>query len=181
MRGAGAGCRQGPPGPGAHAELVAADVTDAAAVARLAAGHDAAVADLAADPAEFFPAAAHALVDGPGRAGVRRLVYVGLASILPTTQGQLLMDTPGYPQEYRAFYLGHAAGNAVLLAADPALDWVVLSPAGDFDHSGARSGRYTAVAADAGSRVTYPDLAVAVLDEIDTPVRHRTHVGIGAG
>ncbi|WP_214405548.1 NAD(P)-dependent oxidoreductase [Pseudonocardia lacus] len=175
--------------PARHPDLpaetvVAADVTDADAIARLAAGHDAAVAaaaDLSADPAAFFPAAAGALVDGLGRAGVRRLVHVGLASVLPTPDGPLLMDTPGYPREFRAFLLGHAAGNDVLVGAGPALDWVVLSPAGDFDHSGARTGRYAEATADAGSRVTYPDFAIAVLDQIEQPTRHRTHIGIGAG
>jgi hypothetical protein len=167
-----------------RAEVAAADITDADAVARLARGHAAAVAaaaDLTADPAVFFPAAARALVDGLNRAGVRRLVHIGLASVLPTPAGPPLMDTPGYPQEYRGFYLGHAAGNDVLAAADPAPDWVVLSPAGDFDHNGTRTGRYAPAAADAASRITYPDFAVAVLDELDSPQHHRTHVGIGSG
>jgi uncharacterized protein len=57
----------------------------------------------------------------------------------------------------------------------------VLSPAGDFDHAGGRTGRYAPAAADAGSRVSYPDFAVAVLDEIEAPRHHRTHLGIGAG
>jgi uncharacterized protein len=91
------------------------------------------------------------------------------------------MDTPGYPQEYRSFYLGHAAGVDVLREAATGLDWVVLSPAGDFDHDGARTGRYRTAAADAASRVSYADFAVALLDEIDTPRHHRTHVGVEAG
>ncbi|MCO1657020.1 NAD(P)-dependent oxidoreductase [Pseudonocardia humida] len=174
--------------PARHPDLpgrvAAADVTDADAVARLAAGHDAAVcaaADLTADPAVFFPAAARALVAGLTRSGVRRLVHVGLAPVLPTPHGPLLMDTPGYPQEYRAFYLGHAAGADVLAAADPAPDWLVLSPSGDFDHGGARTGRYATAAADAAARVSYPDFAIAVLDEIERPRHHRTHVGIATG
>lgn len=37
-----------------------------------------------------------------------------------------------------AFYLGHAAGNEVLRAAITPLDWLIVSPAGDFDNQGAR-------------------------------------------
>ncbi|WP_246158704.1 NAD(P)-dependent oxidoreductase [Catellatospora sichuanensis] len=175
--------------PGRHLglaadEVLAGDVTDAAHIARVAAGHDAAVnasADLAADPRTFFPAAADALLDGLPRAGVSRLVTVGLASVLDTASGTPLMDTPGYPQEYRSFYLGHAAGTAVLRAATTDLDWLVLSPAGDFDHTAGRTGLHRAATADASSRISYPDFAVAVLDEIDNPTHHRVHLGVEAG
>ncbi|GIF96342.1 NAD(P)-dependent oxidoreductase [Catellatospora citrea] len=165
-------------------EVLAGDVTDPADVARVAAGHDAAVnasADLAADPATFFPAAAHALLDGLTRARVSRLVTVGLASVLDTASGTPLMDTPGYPQEYRSFYLGHAAGTAALHAATTDLDWLVLSPAGDFDHAAGRTGLYRVATADAASRISYPDFAVAVLEEIENPARHRVHLGVEAG
>jgi putative NADH-flavin reductase len=161
--------------------LVAGDVTDAGSVAEAAHDHDAAISavhDAGAPPEVFFTAAARALVDGLPRAGVGRLVVVGLASILPTGSGVLLMDTAGYPQEYRTFYLAHAAGNEVLRTATDALDWLVLSPAGDFDHGGPRTGRYRTAPADAAGRVSYADFAIAVLDEIDTPGHHRAHVGI---
>ncbi|MFG2393597.1 hypothetical protein ACGFYF_32535 [Streptomyces lavendulae] len=61
----------------------------------------------------------------------------------PTASGDLLMDAPGYPQEWREFYVGHGAATEALRAAAPeALDWLVLSPAGDFDHEGEPSGGY---------------------------------------
>ncbi|MDH2429950.1 NAD(P)H-binding protein [Sphaerisporangium sp. TRM90804] len=165
--------------------VVAGDVTDAGGVARLAAGHDAAVnaaCDLGVPPDVYFTGAARALVDGLTAAGVRRLVAVGLASVLETPSGTPLMDTPGYPQEYRAFYLGHAAGTDVLrAAAPPALDWLVLSPAGDFDHGGARTGGYRPAAAEAASRVSYPDFAIALLDEIEAPRHNRVHLGVEQG
>lgn len=163
---------------------VAGDVTDADGVARLAAGHDAAISavyDPAAPPETFFAGASRALLDGLSRAGVGRLVGVGLASVLATESGTLLMDTPGYPQEYRAFYLGHAAGTDVLRAATSGPDWVVLSPAGDFDHGGSRTGRYRTAPADAAARVSYADFALALLDEIDRPRHHRTHLGVVTG
>jgi uncharacterized protein len=163
--------------------LAAGDVTDVDSVARVAERHDAAISavyDAGAEPAAFFTAAARALIDGLPPAGVGRLLVVGLASVLRNASGVALMDTPGYPQEYRSFYLAHAAGADVLRAANTELDWLVVSPAGDFDHGGVRTGRYRMAAADAESRVTYADLAVALLDEIDTPKHHRMHLGIEA-
>lgn len=173
-----------PGGYGAPVEgvrLTAGDVTDADGVARVAAGHDAAISavyDPAAEPCAFYTAAAGALLDGLPRAWVDRLISVGLASVLPTEGGVALMDTPGYPQEYRSFFLAHAAGVRVLSTAATGVDWLVASPAGDFDHGGARTGRYRWAAADAASRVSYADFAVALLDEIDNPTRSRTHLGV---
>ncbi|WP_371616398.1 NAD(P)-dependent oxidoreductase [Streptomyces sp. NBC_00454] len=159
------------------------DVTSAADVARLAAGHDAAVAavyDMGAVPGEFFPAAARALAAGLPRAGVRRLVSVGLASVLPTASGALLMDTPGYPQEWQEFYVGHGAGTETLRAAAPReLDWAVLSPAGDFAAEGPTGG-YAFASADAGSRITHADFARSVLDEALAPTVHAAHAGVRA-
>jgi uncharacterized protein len=163
--------------------LAGGDVTDGGSVAQVAEGHDAAISavyDAGAQPDAFFTGAAHALLDGLTRAGVGRLLVVGLASVLKNASGVTLMDTPGYPQEYRSFYLAHAAGADVLRTATAALDWLIVSPAGDFGDGGTRSGRYRTAAADATSRISYPDFAVALLDEIDTPKHHRTHVGVEA-
>ncbi|MFG2058339.1 NAD(P)-dependent oxidoreductase [Micromonospora sp. NPDC048930] len=161
--------------------VVTGDVTDADRVAELAAGHDAAVhaaVDLSAPPDVFFPATARALLSGLGPAGVDRLLVVGLASVLPTVAGVPLLDTPDYPQEYRAFCLGHGAGTEVLRQAGGAVDWLVLSPAGDFDHGGTPTGRYRFAPADAASRITYADLAVALLDEVETPRHRQLHLGV---
>ncbi|MFG2979822.1 NAD(P)-dependent oxidoreductase [Streptomyces sp. NPDC048258] len=159
------------------------NVTSAADVARLAAGHDAAVVtvyDPQAAPGVFFPATARAMAAGLARAGVARLVSVGLASVLATESGAALMDTPGYPQEWREFYLGHGAGTDALRAAAPAgLDWAVLSPAGDFGGDGPQAGRYVFGPADAASRITHADFARAVVDEATAPTRHAVHAGVG--
>ncbi|MEV7726939.1 NAD(P)H-binding protein [Streptomyces sp. NPDC087917] len=166
------------------------EVTSAAEVARIAAGHDAAVVavyDPGVAPGVFFPELARAMAQGLATAGVRRLVAVGLASVLPTAAGPLLMDTPGYPQEWREFYVGHGAGNEALRAAAPeGLDWAVLSPAGDFgegDGSGGEGdgpvgGGYAFAPADAASRISHADFARAVLDEALAPTLHGVHAGV---
>ncbi|MEI5103845.1 NAD(P)H-binding protein [Streptomyces sp. PmtG] len=160
----------------AGARLVAGDVTDADAVERAAEGHDAALSaavDLSVAPDGFFTASSRALSTGLAKAGVRRLVVVGLASILPGASGVPLMDEPGYPNEYRSFYLGHAAGLDELRTSD--LDWAYVAPAGDFDHDSTPTGRYrVADHADPAARITYADFALALLDEVDAPRHHRT-------
>lgn len=161
-------------------DLVAGDVTDARRIAELAVDHDAVIAavyDGSADPAAFFTNASRALVDGLEKAGVERLVWVGLASILPTADGTRLMDTPGYPREYRAFFLAHQAALDIL--ANSTLDWVSIAPAGDFDHADpTRTGTYRVSPADATGLVSYADLAIALVDEVDHPAHHRTAIGV---
>lgn len=158
-------------------------VTSSTDVARLAAGHDAAVVsvyDAQVVPKEFFPAAAEAVAAGLTEAGVGRLVSVGLASVLPDASGTLLMDTPDYPQEWRDFYLGHQAGNDALRAAAPAgLDWAVLSPAGDFGESDDKAGYAAPVPGDAASRISHAQFARAVVDQAAAPTLHAVHAGVG--
>lgn len=171
--------------PAAHGDLsdvrvVAGDVTDPVSVERAAAGHDAALsaaADLSVAPHDFFTASARALSTGLAKAGVPRLVVVGLASVMPGASGAPLMDEPGYPNEYRDFFLGHAAGLDELRTCD--LDWAYVAPAGDFDHDGTRTGRYLlADHGDMTSRITYADFAIALLDEVEAPRHHRAAISI---
>ncbi len=87
------------------------------------------------------------------------------------------MDEPGYPNEYRDFFLGHAAGLDELRTCD--LDWAYVAPAGDFDHDGTRTGRYLlADHGDMTSRITYADFAIALLDEVEAPRHHRAAISI---
>ncbi|WP_112241524.1 NAD(P)-dependent oxidoreductase [Kribbella monticola] len=163
--------------------LVAGDVTSAADVERLSKGHVAVVAAVydgaSADPATFFTSTAESLVDGLTKAGVPRLLWVGLASILPTEAGVLLMDTPSYPQEYRSFYLAHAAAANVFDVS--ALDWVSIAPSGDFNHADpTRTGEYRVLPADATNLISYADFAIALVDQIDRPARHRGKIGVGS-
>lgn len=165
-------------------QLTAGDVTDPGSVATVAAGHDAAVSAAAVygpgtDPDAFFVGAARALRDGLAQAGVGRLVVVGLSSLLADAAGGLLMAAPGFPADFRPFCLAHAAGLDILRQADPAIDWLYVSPAGDFDHGGSRSGRYgVGDRGDAADRVSYADFAVALIDEIETPKHHRRHLAV---
>ncbi|MEJ3655343.1 NAD(P)H-binding protein [Actinomycetes bacterium KLBMP 9759] len=168
---------------------VVADVTDAGAVANAAAGHDAAITAatrLEVPAADFYTAATSALVDGLTAAGVRRLVLIGIGSVLEIEPGVAFHDAPGYPPEYRPFSMGHVAQLDVLAGAPAELDWLVLAPPPTMlDADAPRTGRYrtggTAVLPTEAGRTalfSYADLAVAVVDEIETPKHHRALVAV---
>ncbi|MDH2424045.1 NAD(P)H-binding protein [Sphaerisporangium sp. TRM90804] len=184
--------------PGGYGDLVAdgvtlvrGDVTDVKAISAIARGHDAAVhavspfsgpeqgfADL--DP-EFFVKAADALLHGLAEAGVPRLIVIGLFANLQDAHGRPVMDDPSvFPPEIRPFALAHTAGLDRLRAADTVIDWLTLTPPALLDAAGARTGRYR-VGDDTvppSAHLSYADLAVAALDEIETPRHHRTRVSV---
>lgn len=164
--------------------IAVGDVTDVADVAALAAGHDAAINAAAVygtgtDPAAFFTSAAHALAKGLLQAGVGRLVAVGLSALLPGSDGTRLLDAPGFPAEFRPFCLAHAAGLEVLRTEGSALDWVYVSPAGDFDHEGERTGHYCIrEQGDPAASISYADFALILLDEAETPRHRSSHLAV---
>ncbi|MFB7590817.1 NAD(P)-dependent oxidoreductase [Streptomyces sp. NPDC056169] len=163
---------------GAGVTLVRGDATDAASVAAVAAGHDAAVnaavrLDLPSE--EYFTAAAKALVAGLTEAGVRRLLTLGIATTLETAPGVRIMDAPEFPAAWRAFAQGHVAEFALLTAEAGPLDWLMVVPPLDLNAEAERTGAYrTAVGTviEGPGRIGHADLALALLDEIERP-RHR--------
>lgn len=186
--------------PAKHAGLEAdgvrvlrGDVRDARAVARACRGHVAAVHAVspftgpeqgfdALDPA-FFVKAADALLRGLAEVNVRRLVAVGLFANLNGPDGEPVMNDPAlFPPHIRPFALAHQAGLERLRAAGPAVDWLVLTPPALLDARAPRTGRYRtggdSVPGTEPAHLSYADLAVALLDEIDTPRHHRTRVSV---
>ncbi|SEL97551.1 NAD(P)-dependent oxidoreductase [Nonomuraea pusilla] len=163
--------------------VVEGDVTDEGSVAAAAQGHDVAVqttARMDVPSEEFYGAATRALIGGLAEAGVRRLVAVGIGTLLEVSPGVRLLDTPGFPADARAFSLGHAAELDLLRGADGDLDWVVLAPPPVvLDDEAPRTGTYRI----GDGRVTegpfsYADLAVALVDEAEQPRHHRVQVSV---
>lgn len=174
---------------GERVRVVAGDVTDPRSVAAVAAGHDVAVqasARLDVPSAEFYTAAARALVGGLAEAGVGRLVALGIGTLLEVAPGVRLIDTPGFPDDARTFSLGHAAELEVFQEEGGSLDWVVIAPPPVIlDDRAERTGRHRfgegeVMAAEEGDPAfSYADLAAALVDEIEDPKRHRVQVAVG--
>ncbi|SEC09747.1 NAD(P)-dependent oxidoreductase [Streptomyces sp. TLI_105] len=170
---------------GAGVTLVRGDATDAASVAALAAGHDAAVnaaVRLDVPSVDFFTAAAKAMVAGLTEAGVGRLITLGIATTLETAPGVRLMDAPDFPEQYRTFSQGHVAEFELLTAeAGPGLDWLMVVPGLDLNAEAERTGGYrTAVgtALEGPGRIAHADLALALLDEIERPRHSRVQLAV---
>ena len=158
-----------------------ADVTDPQAVARAAFAHDAVVVAVGpsdGDPIEFYRTASGSLTAGLLEAGVQRLVWVSIASLLPDASGVAPVDAEGFPAEYRPFSLGHRAALERFRQSD--LTWTAVSPAGNFDRNSApRSGYILTDVGDLGAQITYADHARAIIDLAEQPGEHvGKHVGV---
>ncbi|MFJ7247907.1 NAD(P)-dependent oxidoreductase [Kitasatospora sp. NPDC098652] len=162
--------------------LVRCDVTDPAAVAATAPGHPAAVSSVYTPDVpstEFYRAATSALVDGLGRAGVPRLLSVGVATTLQTAPGVAVHDDPAFPEAHRTFSLGHSAALDLLHASPATLDWVVVTPPMDLDRTAPGTGRYRVGGPHVlGPRIAQADLALALVDELTTPTHHRQQIAV---
>ncbi|WP_086826274.1 NAD(P)-dependent oxidoreductase [Streptomyces sp. NRRL B-24572] len=172
---------------GAGVTLVRGDATDAASVAALAAGHDAAVnaaVRLDVPSVDFFTAAAKAMAAGLKEAGVGRLLTLGIATTLETAPGVRIMDAPDFPERYRTFSQGHVAEFELLTAeAGPELDWLMVIPPMDLNAEAERTGGYrTAVGTvlDGPGRIAHADLALALLDEIERPCHSRVQLAVSS-
>ena len=102
-----------------------------------------------------------------------RLLVIGGAGVLYTDASRKtrLMDTPSFPAEYMGVAEATAASYEVLKASKN-LIWTYVSPAGDYDANGARTGRYILggdnliLNSKNESYISYADLALAVIDEL---------------
>lgn len=167
--------------------VVRGDVTKAEDVERLAVGHDAAVSAVArldVPAAPFYTAATQALIDGLGAPGPERLVVVGIGTNLRTPAGIPAHDADGMPDDAREFSRGHHAGVRMLQETTSDLDWVVLAPPLVFldeeDGGGpvVLGGDTVSDPAETAASFSYPEVASAVLGEIEAPTRHRALVSI---
>ena len=107
----------------------------------------------------------------------KRLLMVGGAGALQLPDGSLLIDSPQFPQEYKATALG-AQDALALLQQEQVLDWTMLAPAAEI-FPGERSGQFRLgkdqlLMDDKGnSRISVQDYAQALLDEVEQPQHPR--------
>ncbi|MGE8323517.1 MAG: NAD(P)-dependent oxidoreductase [Pseudomonas sp.] len=156
----------------------ALDAQDSAALQTAVAGVDAVLS-----AAHFSTIAPQAIIDPIKRAGVRRLLVVGGAGSLLLPSGQRVIDSPDFPEAYKA---EATAGVHFLqvLQREPNLDWTFLSPSAEFVE-GERSGHYTLgkdhllIGADGKSWITFADYAIALLDELEKPAHSRQRFTVG--
>ncbi|KMO36641.1 3-beta hydroxysteroid dehydrogenase [Methylobacterium tarhaniae] len=158
-------------------EAVAGDLRDPAGLARLLAGHDAVVSAV-----RFADTDPKALIGAVRASGVTRYLVVGGAGSLEVAPGRRLIDQPDFPEAYRHEASRGAAFLDVLRGVTD-LDWSFLSPSALIEPgertSRFRLGRDSLLVGETGSRISYEDYAVALVDEIERPAHIRQRFTVG--
>ncbi|MES2027301.1 MAG: NAD(P)-dependent oxidoreductase [Pseudomonadota bacterium] len=154
------------------------DVLDAAALEQAVAGHDAVFS-----AAHFSTIPADAIINPVKKAGVKRLLVVGGAGSLFVAPGVRVIETPDFPEAYKA----EATAGGVFLNAllkEKELDWTFLSPSAEFVEE-ARTGTFRLgkddllIDAKGRSWISFKDFAIAFIDELEKPAHTRQRFTIG--
>lgn len=173
-----------------HPNLIArkGDVRDEIQVPELVVGHDAVVSSYSPGRVveniyEQHISSYRNIIKGVKEAGVKRLLVVGGAGSLEMSPGIQLVDTPEFPEQWKA---GSLAGREVLylLREETELEWTYLSPSITISPGERteqfRLGTDQILRDDSGeSHISVEDYAVAMVDELEEPkhVRQRFTVG----
>ncbi len=119
--------------------------------------------------------------------GTRVGVIGGAGGSLVAPGGPRVVDLPSFTEEYKPEALEAIGILEDLRAGDPSVDWFYVHPAGGFGawNPGERTGSYRdggdVIVTDAAgeSFISGADLAVAVLDEVESPKHPREHFTVG--
>ena len=154
------------------------DALDANALEQAISGSDVVIS-----AAHFATLPASAVIGPVKQAGVKRLLVVGGAGSLLLPGGGRVIDSEGFPAEYKT---EASAGAAFLdvLRQEKDVDWTFLSPSALFDGT-ERTGKFRLgqddllVSSDGTSSISFADYAIAMIDEVEAPKHSRQRFTVG--
>lgn len=173
----------------AHARMkaLAADVMDLQKLTAQLAGADAVVSAFSghaqANTQDYYLDGVRNIITAARQARVPRLLMVGGAGSLEVAPGVQLIDTPGFPEQYRATAEG-ARQALNLLRSESSLSWTMLSPSAVIAPgrrtASFRSGSDQLITdADGNSAISVQDYALAMVDEIELAAHPRARFTVG--
>ena len=161
--------------------VVSANVLKETEVLNAVAGHNAVISAYNAgwtnpDLYNEFLKGSETIQEAVKKSGVKRLIVVGGAGSLFITPQLQIVDTEGFPMEWKPGALA-ARDYLNILKKEKELDWTFLSPAVEMHQgtSGIRKGRYRTGLENPvfddkkRSVISVEDVAVAIADELEMP------------
>jgi uncharacterized protein len=167
---------------------IKADALDTESLASAIKGHDALISAFGIDWSrpETYPQLVDVSVSeitAAKKAGVKRLLIVGGAGSLEVAPGVQLVDTPQFPEEWRAG-ANEQRKSLEVFRKENELDWTFFSPAIIIEPGAAtrqfRLGKDNPVFDEKGhSHIGYDDYAIALIDELEKPqfIKQRFTIG----
>jgi putative NADH-flavin reductase len=162
-----------PPG----ATLAVGDATDKESVRRLVRDADVIVVAIGGPQRTLWRDAAEALVEAiAALPGARpRIIHMGGGASLLGPDGKIFLESPDFPPAWRDAAGGQAAALDYYRSTDGTVNWTYFSPPPVEFAPGTRTGSYRigldrpVVDGEGRSALSYEDLAVAIVDEIERP------------
>lgn len=164
--------------------VVEGEIGDVARIAALAKGADALVSAYGPGPEhpELMAPATEHLLAAAKAAGVGRFVFIGGAGTLEVGPGVTLIASGHLPAEWMGIAVAH--GDAMDLVRKSDVNWTCVSPSAYFE-AGERTGKFR-LGKDSllmdekqQSRISFEDLAVALVDELEHPEHERQRFTVG--
>ena len=157
--------------------VVSVDAGDSEQFTAIAAGHDVIVSAISpprdgSDAIEPTMKLAQALITVTRQAKVKRLVVVGGAGSLLLPDGSKLLDSPTFPQEYKAEATAHLMFLDKLKNEANDIDWTYISPAA-LIAPGKKTGTFTVGGDDfmidetGESHISVEDYALMLVNELE--------------
>ncbi|TFY96014.1 NAD(P)-dependent oxidoreductase [Pseudomonas nabeulensis] len=139
--------------------------------------------DVVISAAHFATVPAEAVIGPVKKAGVKRLLVVGGAGSLLLPSGERVIDSAGFPEEYRE---EATAGSVFLdkLRQEKELNWSFLSPSAEFVEDvrteDFRLGQdHLLISSKGRSWISFADYAIALIDEVESPKHSRQRFTVG--
>jgi len=169
-----------------HLKVAKADLFNSQDVETAAFNQDAVVVSYSPTngaPASTLTEVVVPIVNGLKQAHTKRLIVVGGAGSLEVAPGKQLVDTPDFPEAYKAVALAHREALKIYQKTTD-LDWTFASPSAEI-MPGERTGKFRTaknqllVDASGKSHISMEDYAVGIIDEIENPMHIREVFTIG--
>ncbi len=167
-----------------HLTVIQGDVNDTEGIAAAAKGADALVSAYGPGPdqPELMIPVTKKFLAAAKASGVPRFVFVGGAGSLEVAPGVTLIASGHLPAPWLGIAQAHA--DALTLAKESDVNWTCVSPSAFFE-AGERTGKFRIaknelIADDKQqSRISFEDLAVGLVDELEKPRFERARFTVG--
>jgi putative NADH-flavin reductase len=170
--------------PRANLKVDAGDIEDSGSIAAACQNSDALVSAYGPGPAnpELLVSATRHLIQAARECHSPRVIYIGGAGTLEVAPGVTLIASGHLPQEWLGIAQAHA--EALELMRHSGVNWTCISPSAFFE-PGERTGKFRyetdtlLVSDDQRSHISFEDLAVALVDELEHPNYQRQRFTVG--
>lgn len=173
--------------PAGNLQALAVDVQDLASLTPQLAGFDAVISAFSghanSDTLGYYVSGITNIIQAAKDTKAPRLLVVGGAGSLEVAPGVQVIDTPGFPAEYKASAEG-ARQALNLLREEAGLNWTMLSPSAVIA-PGQRTAQFRLGGdqllsdAEGNSRISVEDYAVAMMNELEQPAHLRQRFTVG--